>query len=171
MDRLIDFAVKLVPVLTAIGGAFWVLFTYIGHLNEVRRADAVQADKELRTRQIESQRPFLEKQLALYFETSQVVGKLAAIPSGEKTWTEARVRFWELYWSELSMVESREVEAAMVQFGKTLEEYETAAARSGSPEAAAGIKAALDRLKDDTYHVAHAIRASIESSWSLPEKR
>jgi hypothetical protein len=33
-------------------------------------------------------------------------------------------RFWELYWVELSSVESKEVESAMVKFRNTLKELQ-----------------------------------------------
>ncbi|HYC12735.1 MAG TPA: hypothetical protein VEC75_00700, partial [Stellaceae bacterium] len=79
MDTLVDLIIRVTPVLTAVIAGLWALYTYINHLDEARRAAALQAQADARTRQIASQKPFLEVQLKLYFETSQVVGHLVAI--------------------------------------------------------------------------------------------
>ena len=59
MDRFIDLTTKLLPVLVAVIGGLWGLYTYIDHAKEAR-------EKELLTRRLEAQKPFLDKQLALY---------------------------------------------------------------------------------------------------------
>jgi hypothetical protein len=64
------------PVLTIVGGALWALYTYLDHQSEVQREATRQANKEAITRRLEAQKPFLEKQLALYFEAAQIAGKL-----------------------------------------------------------------------------------------------
>jgi hypothetical protein len=110
----------LLPAMTAIIGGIWVAFTYIGHQHEIQ-SDAAEREKQQgETRLVEAQRPFLEKQLSLYFEAAQVAGKLSVFTPDDKEWSEAERRFWMLYWSELSMVESKDVEEAMVKFSKHL---------------------------------------------------
>jgi hypothetical protein len=61
----------------------------------------------------------------------------------------ARKRFWELYWSELSMVEDAIVEKAMMNLGDSLANSEPSA------------------VKNASYQLAHAVRDSLASSWGL----
>lgn len=132
VDRLLDVASKLLPVLVAVGGGLWALFTYIDHAKEVRRSEEAEAKRQEQTRLVEAQKPFLEKQLSLYFEAVQVTGRIVVsfrrfreVALWEDTdLASARARFWQLYWSELSMVESREVERSMIAFGNALKELE-----------------------------------------------
>ena len=106
------------PVLTVVGGALWGLYTYLDHQKDAQRQAAIQAEKDNATRRIEVRKPFLEKQLALYFETAQIAGRLATLTPESKFWPDTEGRFWALYWSELSMVEDGIVEEAMVAFGR-----------------------------------------------------
>ena len=131
------------------------MYTYLDHQKEVRQDAARQADKEAVTRRIEVQKPFLEKQLALYFEAAQVAGRLVTLQPGADRWNANESRFWELYWSELSMVESEAVEEAMVKLGKALNAYKAAPAD----------KKVRDDLQDAVYELAHAIRDGIEAAW------
>jgi hypothetical protein len=62
-----------IPVLTVVVGAIWALYGYWDHQKEAQRLLAVEARKDANIRAVESRKPFLEKQLQLYFETSQLV--------------------------------------------------------------------------------------------------
>src|SRR5271165_886051 len=121
---LLGLAQAWLPVLTVVGGALWGLFTYLDHAKEAAKTLAEseqnqaierkdQSERESRTRLIEAQKPFLDKQLALYLETSQVVGRLVAEDMYWQEWSRDLERFEELYWSELTMVEHTEVASAM----------------------------------------------------------
>jgi hypothetical protein len=142
------------PVLTVVGGALWGLFTYLGHQSEVQRQSKADTDRDATTRRIEAQKPFLEKQLALYFETAQIAGKLVTLDAKSSEWGEAELRFWALYWSELSMVEHHQVEEAMAQFGDGLKAYKA--------EQNESTKGTIDSKALD---LAHAIRSGIEEAW------
>ena len=100
--------------------------------------------KYIQTTRLEAQRPFLEYQLELYKETARVAVGIAT--SGPQRQSELKRRFEELYWGELALVESRSVEAAMVQFRKALK---------------------LDSadLKPKALDLAHALRQSLAQSW------
>jgi hypothetical protein len=74
--------------------------------------------------------PFYEKQLSLYAESSSIAARLAMIDKSDPSYLQTINRFWELYWGELSLVEStpceannfsdkRSVETLMVQVCKT----------------------------------------------------
>jgi len=144
------------PILTAVLGAVWGLWIYLDDQETARRQAADLADKESRTRLIEAQKPFLDKQLELYFETAQLVGRLVQEPKNTPKWEADVDRFWQLYWSELSMVEHQVVETAMVRFGSELRAF----LGGQSPDRNGLQRAALD--------LAHAIRGGIEQSWGGP---
>jgi hypothetical protein len=144
------------PVLTVVVGAVWGLYTYLQHQKEVERQQAIQAERDATTRRIEAQKPFLQKQLELYFETAQIVGRLVTMKPGSADWDTLERRYWALYWSELSMVEHHVVEEAMVKFGAALSDYKEA------PDNRDKIRA----LNNAAYQLAHAIRTGVESAWS-----
>ncbi len=62
-------------------------------------------------------------------------------------------RFWELYWGELALVESKDVEGAMVALGKEL--------KKSSPE--------KENLQKLSLNLAHACKSSIHESWGVDE--
>ena len=164
MEKAIDLLVKLLPVLVAIAGGLWALFTYIDHADDARRS-------EERTRLVEVQRPYLEKQTALYFEAAQVAGQIATADGSGPEWEGARKRFWQLYWSELSMVESHQVEIAMGELGKSLKSYDAAVALAASAAKDAEVAKAHSGLQRDALELAHAIRNSIWDSWGVTAGR
>ena len=94
-SELLKFATGVLPILTVIVGALWGLYQYIQH-----RIDTEA--KESRARLIEVRRPFLEKQLTLYFETASVVGRLVSKDPTSQQWQSDEERFWALYWVELA---------------------------------------------------------------------
>jgi hypothetical protein len=129
---LLGLAQAYLPVLTVVGGALWGLFTYLDHAKEAAKTLAAseqnltierrnQSERESRTRLIEAQKQFLDKQLDLYLETSKVVGRLVSEDLNFNNWESDRLRFEELYWSELTMVEHTEVASAMVEFRTALQ--------------------------------------------------
>jgi hypothetical protein len=183
-SRLLDIIRAWLPVLTVVVGALWGLYTYIASQKaaeelraqqakaaEAERAERqgaaerqrlAQSEREDATRRIEAQKPFLTKQLELYFETASVVGKLVTLPreDGNGQYQAAKLRFYALYWSELSMVEHPNVEAAMAEFREALEAYD----KEGSDVSKAAIQNAA-------YKLAHEIRDAIETAWSGADQR
>lgn len=149
--RTWDTGIKAVGVLLAVAG-FW---DGIRRYNEGRIAEARSGAERARQAALvslrESRKPFLERQLALYFEATKVAAQLSTLPRGE-AWTAPRQRFWELYWGELGLVEDAGVLAAMVAFGDALRAYE-----QGS-----GTQAELHQL---ALGLARACRNSLQSEW------
>lgn len=112
---------SLGTVIAVIGATIsfcWGVWTWrIARLDGIAAAErARQATTE--SRRIEATRPFLEKQLALYSEATCVCARIASseTPDGASV-----ARFWELYWGELALVENRDVESAMVDYGNALQ--------------------------------------------------
>jgi hypothetical protein len=86
--------------------------TWVAQREEVAKAQRRQEDQAHEIALRESQKPFLEKQLAFYFEAAKVTSKLATLVIHDQLtlddWLSARKRFWELYWGKLGVVESGE---------------------------------------------------------------
>jgi hypothetical protein len=137
---------KLIGVIVTLGGLALGVANYLQ-----------TARKDAETRRIESRKQFLTRQLALYTEATQTAAKLVTAAPNSPGFTQAKTRFWELYWGELSMVESRKVEGAMVNMGKCL---------NGS---------CSDCSKNDLEHcsldLAHACRQSLAESWGVEDWR
>ena len=159
---LLALGLKYLPLWAAVAAGLWTLWTYVGDEAKARVAAVAQAERDSRARLLEAQKPFLDKQLALYFETAEVAGILATTTPGmqDPTWTSNYARFQRLYWSELSMVEHPVVEAAMVDFRKKLLAF---ADGPGNPTAEA-----QSEVQQSSLRLAHAIRAGIQSSWGDP---
>lgn len=158
----------LLPALTAIIGGLWIAGTY---LNDQR----INAHKEAISRLIEAQRPFLERQLKMYVEATEVVGKMVTITPSSTEWDGLERRFWELYWTELTMVEDKMVEEAMVKYSKALFDYsgvyKTIEAKKVEMKAknldlwTADMEEPRQRLQGDALELAQAIRTSIANRW------
>ena len=78
-----------------------------------------------------------------------------AVPLNEDDKRRAIVRFWQLYWGQLALVESPEVASAMVAFKEVLQDI------SLSEEI--GEKA----LKRHSINLARECRDSLKESWNV----
>jgi hypothetical protein len=130
----------------------WAVYQWRVNQEEHRLQAAIQAQKENEQKWLQLQKPFMERQLQLYSEAVHITAILATAPKGDN-WESARKRFWELYWGELALVENKEVESRMVQFGNVL--------NSISNDDSATV------LQSESLGLAHAIRRSIDQSWGL----
>jgi len=99
--------------------------------------------------------PFLKKQLELGFEISDTVAVLASTVD-EARWKRARSDFWRLYWGQLSIVEDKAVERAMVELGHLVP-------LAAVPEPSLPMKS----LQGPSYRLAHAIRQLSMTSWNV----
>jgi hypothetical protein len=105
---------------------------------------------ERERRLLEANKPFLDRQLELYFEAVRTARTIAT--SGDPAAVAAATtRFFELYWGELALVEDEAVEGAMVAFSNALDR-----------------PAPADELKLFSLALAHACRESLAQSWKAP---
>ena len=74
----------------------------------------------METRRLEARKPFLDDQLKRYTEVTRIAAILATVDPESGAFSTAQGRFWEMYWSELALVETKGVEEAMVAMGKCL---------------------------------------------------
>ena len=105
----LDIAIKLAPSVLASATLLWGIYTY---------GETVKRTAE--TRRIEASKPFLDKQLALYSEATLNAATLAT-SSNPADLAAAKLRFLQLYWGELAMVERGAVESSMVAFKNALD--------------------------------------------------
>lgn len=138
MGEKLESSIKILGAMIALGGFLWGMFTYF----DARK-------REAETRRIEAMKPFLERQLQLYTEATQIAATLATVMA-DSIEDKTMRRFWELYWGELALVENAEVEKAMVRFGQGLQNGYN--------------KAELQQL---SLKLAHACRESLAISWGV----
>lgn len=140
---------KLLGVAGAIASFLWGVWVWKDKANNELAQQRLEAQRLAESRRIEATKPFLERQLKLYTEASQVAALIAT--SDEKSETQkAVIRFWQLYWGELALVENKEVESAMVAMGRAIT---TGANR--------------DALQQASLSLAHACRQSLDKSWGI----
>jgi hypothetical protein len=134
----LDKILKLIAICGAAVTFMWGLFQYFD--GREREADV---------RRIEAMKPFLDRQLELYTEATQVTAAIAvSTDTAERTL--ALQRFWRLYYGELALVEDRSVEAAMVVFGRALQESRD-----------------TRELQQLALQLARACRESLAASWGV----
>ncbi len=106
---------KWLTGLAAVGAVGVSLIQYMGQ----RSDEIAQRDREVVVLDRQSKQKFLDKQFELYTETVIVVSRLAT--GGEYEGREEdSIRFWQLYWGELGMVEDGQVEQSMKSAGDAL---------------------------------------------------
>jgi hypothetical protein len=129
-------ALGIIPLLAA------VLTGYCG----------VQQYRETREEQFRQR--FWEEQLRIYARALDATSTIASAASLEEA-NEARQQFWRLYWGEMSLLESKSVERAMIAFGDLLRMCE-----------AAGRCDQAQDLRAVSYHLAHCARESLIETWN-----
>lgn len=110
---------------------------------------------------IETLSKFNEIQNKYYVETTSVVSYLTVNENFKSPEYKSKAeRFWQLYRVELSSVETKEVETAMVKFGRHLQSLQENDFNNFMSEKQA--------LRIASYEIAQAIKKSA-STWELPQ--
>ena len=168
ISRAVQSVSVVVGVISVIVGIVFSIISF----NDARQKDALARQAEARTREfelkkyydeqrhqsdqaaVEAAKPFLELRQKLYLEAIQNAGVLVN-PTNHTSpeLTKATKRFWELYWAELCIVESKEVETAMIGLGDLI------ADTSAPPR---------DRQRA-SVKLAHVLRDSLIKSWGIAD--
>ena len=143
----VETVLKLLSPLLAIAAFAWGIYTYRDTSGQQLNRQRAEAERTAETRRIEATRPYLDKQLALYTEATQVTASLATTID-EKERAKLKKRFMELYWGELGLVERKGVALAMANFRVGLD-------RNAAPAELGTLALAL----------AHACRDELAASW------
>lgn len=149
---------KVGGLLALVFGIAWPLYQYTRTLEKEREdrkerllVEQQQKEKEIDAVLREARKPFLERQLALYFEAATAASKISNLTDGPER-QKARKRFGELYDGELSIVEDQPVAKAMGNFKKTLDLHD--------------LKEATDyELQSASQDLAHSLRDSLRRGW------
>jgi hypothetical protein len=144
--------------MTGLVVAIWAVYTWTAEQRKSSEDRVKESERQAIVRLFEARKPFLDKHLALYVETAQVVGRLVSNSRGGK-WDEDFLRYEQLFWTELSMVEDDGVKAAMQNFAEKLRWI---AANPSHVQ-----DADREELKQRSYRLAKALRAGIEETWRL----
>ena len=126
---------KWLTGLAAVGAVGVSLIQYI----DQRTDEIVVLDRQ-------SKQKFLDKQFELYTEAVIVVSRLATGDEYDGR-EEDIIRFWQLHWGELGMVEDGQVAQAMAAAGKALDEKRS--------------------LKAPSLVLSRCISKSIEVNWGV----
>jgi hypothetical protein len=151
LARWIPIGAAMLPIMTAILGGLFTVVRYIDQRALTERSAQI-------ARLLEAQKPFLDRQTALFFETAKVVGALMTLDptnSANTQWSENETRYWALYYSELAMVENCAVDSAMAAFGSELKQFRTTRD-----------DVSKERLGRRAVSVAHALRTGMAESWT-----
>lgn len=140
-----DEALKLIGALGALLSFAWGVWVWRDQSKTRLEQARAESESAAESRRVEATKPFLERQLKLYTEASQVAAQIATSNDAAVV-AKSTDRFWQLYWGELALVENREVEAAMVQYGNALENpADRATLRQRSLDLAKACRRSLDR--------------------------
>ena len=140
---------KIVSPLLAIAAFFWGIYTYRDAERQQLEQVSIEAARIAETRRIEATRPFLDKQLSLYTEATRVTAIIATSTISSEV-EAATLRFYELYWGELALVERGKVVQAMIKFREALDDNQT-----------------QDKLVRLSLDLAHACREELAISWGV----
>ncbi|MGJ8675974.1 MAG: hypothetical protein ACSHX0_00510 [Akkermansiaceae bacterium] len=145
----IEIRLKVITALLTVAAFLWGIYTYRDTTKQKLAAQIAEDAKSAETRRIEATRPFLDRQLQLYTEAVQVTSMIAT-SSDDAEIQRTTIRFEQLYWGELALVERSGVATAMVNFRNEL-------FREGSSQKS---------LKPLALALAHACRDELASSWN-----
>jgi hypothetical protein len=143
-------------VVAMILGGFWTVSVYSCDRMKEKDKEIGELKRQATAALIEAQKPYLSYQKGLYEKAAEVAGLLTTLKPGEALWNTNEDRFWQLYWSELSVVENSNVEAAMVHVCQALIPY----------KAPPDDVAKKQKLEGAVYELAHAIRDGFRDSWT-----
>lgn len=166
----LEWVKALVPAMTAIGAGLWVAYKYLVDRREAHKENLRQQRNEEITRALEARKPFLARQLDLYFEAAEVVGKLVTIKDWDSDeWKSRRARFAVLFWTVLSLVEDDQVKGAMEAVAEQLRVVdELKHGRTPTTERPIRpLEDEEDELHQTAYRLAHRLKASLQNSWQV----
>jgi hypothetical protein len=120
-------------------------------LFQFNRQQQATARREEAGRAEELRKTYWQEQKRAYDQAANAAASIASASALKEVPAEVR-QFWALYWGGMSLIESPEVERAMIDFGNLLSAWE----RSGTKP---------DEVKNISYRVAHCMKQSLAKTW------
>ena len=109
----------LLATVLAVAGFLFGVLQFTAQQKATQHAVEEQSKRELEARDRDFMMPLWERELELYFRTSDVVATIATSTDPAKR-TAAEQEFWRLYEGPLIIVEEQALSGAMKQFGNCL---------------------------------------------------
>lgn len=150
-----DFFKDYWQYLAAVALAAWTVFNWWNAQQQQANTLKLETERLAQVRAFEARKPFLEKQLGLHFETTQIVGKLVTLDPQSEIWKTAHDRYWALHYSELAMVTDDTVSSHLREFGFRLNTF---AAKQTTEN--------RELLRKQATQLAYAIRGAVDENWS-----
>jgi hypothetical protein len=145
----------LLTTLLAVAGFLFGIYQYKIQHDERLRAENMAKEREFK-------KALWERQLTYYLEAAKAASTLASFNEDDGTdiqseRTKARIRFWQLYYGELAVIEDRNVSTALKNYGRCLREYEFLNKKCDQNE-----------LKERARALAQECRNAVAKSWDEP---
>jgi hypothetical protein len=153
-------AFKILSTAGAIGTFLWTVYVWRDKARKDSEAAKQDAERESLTRRIEATKPFLELQLRLYTEATQMASIIATSEFASEIDLPMK-RFKQLFAGELALVENTEVASAMEAFRRALPtlQGETLPRSDREMERLALLQLSLN--------LAYAFKNSLARSWGI----
>lgn len=156
IETKIELAIKIISSLITAAGILIGVWQF-------NLAQKNMQQKELEQRQFEAIAKFKDMQLVKYTEATGIISNIIHTDNYQSDEFKKNLKkFWQLYWVELSAVESAKVEAEMVKLGNYIGVLEKKNFEGVSEEE-------KKKLYSLGYDVAQAIKES-SRNWGLPER-
>ncbi len=162
----IELTFKILSPIIMITGILVGIWQFNKGQKDLQKKEIEQRQFELKKMLVGNQFEFIAKfkelQSVKYTETTETISNIIYTNSYQSDEFKRELkRFWQLYWVELSAVEDRQVESAMIPLGKHIEKLE----KRNFEKITEAEKSKLHTLG---YSVAQAIKKS-SKTWALPE--
>lgn len=144
-----DVIFRYITILGTAIAFLWGTYRYFNDLAVERTKERQTAAAANSVQKIAASKPFLDKQLKLFEEVTQITAFLATVPESPDR-EEKILRFKQLYWGEMALVEQGPVESAMVKFKQGLEN-----------------NASISDMQQLSLQIAHACREELAQSWDV----
>jgi hypothetical protein len=165
--QLLQFLPLLTVIAAVVGVSLSIKQFYVAQDKE-RAARVVEENqrmeagrKEAETKERESKKPFLDRQLAAYFDACEAASTIAMLPVENPKRRSAEERFRQMYLGEFALVEDASVATAKTNFFNCLEELDA------SDTTCTVEPNRSEKLKDLSWALASSCRDAIAKRWTI----
>jgi hypothetical protein len=159
--QILTFLQGFLPLMIAVCGGVWGLYTYFNQQNEARTLAANQTKKELQVSYAQARKPFLDRQFSLYQNIVETTATLVGLEPLSKDWIENYNKLRLLAMAQIGFFGDAET-----AFNELLEVlFEMKEHHKGdSPDSLVRVKLVQKR----SLSLSQALRKSMERTWQGP---
>jgi hypothetical protein len=161
-----DVIIKVLPSVVMISGILIGVWQFNAGQKSLQNKEIAQRQFELKKmlvgNQFEAIAKFKEIQSIKYKEATEIISNIIYAENYQsEAFKKNLKRFWQIYWVELSAIEDKGVESAMVSLGNYVQELDDKGFNKLSDEEKV-------KMQNLGYSVAQSIKKS-SKTWELPE--